>query len=59
MPGGREAQTLVFTDKQLNAKIRLQLSDSGGQVGRNTMHLLRRLGDAPGLRDGVKHFELS
>ncbi|MNL74337.1 hypothetical protein D3C87_1999580 [compost metagenome] len=58
MPSRREAQTLVFADEQLHAEIGLQLADTGGQVRRDAMHFLRRLGDAAGLGDRIEHFKL-
>ena len=51
----RQAQALVLADKQLNAEVGLQLADAGGEVGRHAMHFLRRLGNAAGAGDSVKH----
>ncbi len=58
VPGGRKSQALIFTNKQIDAKVSFKLANTRGEVGRHAMHLRSCLRDAAGLSYGIEHFQL-
>ena len=58
VPGWGKPQTLVFTNKQINAQVGFKLTYTGGEIRWHAMNLRSGLRNTASLRDGIKHFQL-